>query len=102
MAEVRHRVLEVGRFNGVPVADVEKTLNGDSKFVLDEEKCFFVNPGSVGQPRDGDPRSAFGLLDAEKHEYELVRVTYQVKHAANRIIEEGLPHFLAERLSLGR
>lgn len=65
-------------------------------------KEFFINPGSVGQPRDGDPRAAYGILDTAKGEYELVRVPYPIKQAAERAIAAGLPHFLAERLYLGR
>ncbi len=87
---------------GIFSTDGTYGLDAQAKFILDKGKVFFVNPGSVGQPRDGDPRSAFGILDTEKSEYELVRVAYEVKLAANRIREEGLPHFLAERLSLGR
>jgi len=65
-------------------------------------KVFFVNPGSVGQPRDGDPRASFGVFDTAKREFQLVRVAYPIKQAADRVVEAGLPPFLAERLSLGR
>ncbi len=65
-------------------------------------KIFFINSGSVGQPRDGDPRAAFGILDTEACSYELVRVSYPIQQAAERIIAAGLPSFLAERLFLGR
>jgi diadenosine tetraphosphatase ApaH/serine/threonine PP2A family protein phosphatase len=78
------------------------SVDGDSKFQLGQGKTFFINPGSVGQPRDGDPRAAFGLLDTEKREYELVRVEYNVQETATGIIERGLPNFLAERLFVGR
>jgi diadenosine tetraphosphatase ApaH/serine/threonine PP2A family protein phosphatase len=77
-------------------------LDGESRFALGEGKTFFINPGSVGQPRDGDPRAAIGLYDSDKNEYELVRVEYPVDKAAERILNAGLPHFLAERLFLGR
>jgi len=56
----------------------------------------------VGQPRDSDPRAAFGILDTDTMEFEQVRVPYPVKQAADRIIAAGLPQFLAERLYLGR
>jgi diadenosine tetraphosphatase ApaH/serine/threonine PP2A family protein phosphatase len=78
------------------------SVDDDSKFQLGDGKTFFINPGSVGQPRDGDSRAAFGLYDSEKNEYELVRVEYDVASAANRIREAGLPPFLAERLTMGR
>jgi len=87
---------------GIFSTDGMYTVDNDSKFALGDDKFFFINPGSVGQPRDGDPRAAFGLLDTEAQEYELVRVAYPVKEAADHVMEEGLPHFLAERLFLGR
>lgn len=83
-------------------ADGVYTVDDDSKFSLGRDKGFFINPGSVGQPRDGDPRASFGLLDTESRIYEQVRISYPLEKAANRVIEAGLPPFLAERLALGR
>jgi diadenosine tetraphosphatase ApaH/serine/threonine PP2A family protein phosphatase len=60
-----------------------------------------INVGSVGQPRDGDPRAAFGVLDERAETIELRRVEYNVAGAQRRIIEAGLPIFLAERLEAG-
>ncbi len=87
---------------GIFAADGMYGLDDDRKFRLGKGKSFFINPGSVGQPRDGDPRAAYGILDTRKGEYEQVRIEYPVKAAADRVIESGLPHFLAERLHLGR
>ncbi len=87
---------------GIFSKDGVYTVDDDSKFLLGDEKLFFINVGSVGQPRDGDPRAAFGLMDTESNEYELVRLTYPVKTAADKITAAGLPAFLAERLFLGR
>ena len=87
---------------GIFSADGVYRVDDDSRFSLGEGKCFFINPGSVGQPRDGDVRASFGLLDTEKKEFELVRVAYAVKQAAERVVGAGLPNFLAERLFLGR
>ena len=78
------------------------TVDDDSRFALGSNKSFFINPGSVGQPRDRDPRAAFGLLDSTGNTYEQVRVSYPVERAANRVIEADLPQFLAERLALGQ
>ncbi len=61
-----------------------------------------VNPGSVGQPRDGDPRSSYALLDTDSQECEIVRLDYDIDKAANAIQSAGLPRFLGDRLSLGR
>ena len=87
---------------GIFSTDGVYTVDDDSRFALGDGKCFFINPGSVGQPRDGDPRATFGLLDTETNEFKLLREIYPVKKAADRIVEEGLPRFLAERLFLGR
>jgi predicted phosphodiesterase len=62
---------------------------------------FIINVGSVGQPRDRDPRLAFGLFDTEKFKYQLVRLEYDIESASKKIIDEGLPLKLAERLFLG-
>jgi putative phosphoesterase len=61
-----------------------------------------VNPGSVGQPRDGDPRASYALLDTDSHECEILRLDYDIDKAASAIESAGLPRFLADRLSVGR
>ena len=63
---------------------------------------YLVNPGSVGQPRDGDPRAGYGVLDDEERELRLFRVPYPVEKAQQRIMDAGLPASLANRLALGR
>ena len=63
-----------------------------------------INPGSVGQPRDGDWRAAYATLETEKeppNNVEFHRVEYNVEKSAERIIKAGLPRFLAERLFEG-
>ncbi len=60
-----------------------------------------VNVGSVGQPRDGDPRAAFGIIDTEAWTYDLVRVEYEIEKTAAAILDAGLPEFLARRLFKG-
>ncbi len=59
---------------------------------------YLVNVGSVGQPRDGDPHAAYGVLDLEAGSLELRRVKYRVKRARRKILNAGLPEFLGERL----
>ncbi|MBX6374438.1 MAG: metallophosphoesterase family protein [Acetobacteraceae bacterium] len=58
--------------------------------------------GAVGQPRDGDPRACYGLLDTDSSELTWVRVPYDVAAAAAKIRAAGLPELLAERLERGR
>jgi diadenosine tetraphosphatase ApaH/serine/threonine PP2A family protein phosphatase len=61
-----------------------------------------INVGSIGQPRDGDPRAGYGVLDDEAREVRLFRVPYAVEKAQQKIIAAGLPASLANRLALGR
>jgi putative phosphoesterase len=62
---------------------------------------FVLNVGSVGQPRDKDPRASFAILDTETRRAEIVRVKYDVEKASKKIINAGLPKILAERLYKG-
>jgi diadenosine tetraphosphatase ApaH/serine/threonine PP2A family protein phosphatase len=63
---------------------------------------FLVNCGAVGQPRDGDPRAAYGLLDSATRTLSLARVEYDVSAAQAKIVAAGLPDVLAQRLAVGR
>jgi diadenosine tetraphosphatase ApaH/serine/threonine PP2A family protein phosphatase len=65
------------------------------------ERRVLMNPGSVGQPRDGDPRAAFILLDLGEQVARFHRVEYDVERTQREIREEGLPEPLAERLAHG-
>ena len=60
-----------------------------------------VNPGGVGQPRDGDPRAAFMIYDSERG-FEFYRIPYDFEKTQEKIINAGLPQFLAVRLQFGR
>ena len=68
----------------------------------DETRCVLINPGSVGQPRDGDPRAGVALIDTERNRLWVRRVAYDIATAQRKIRQAGLPEFFAERLSLGR
>ena len=63
---------------------------------------YFVNVGSVGQPRDGDPRACYCIYEPSKHLLEYRRLEYDVAAAQARVREAGLPDHLAERLARGR
>jgi diadenosine tetraphosphatase ApaH/serine/threonine PP2A family protein phosphatase len=63
---------------------------------------YLVNCGAVGQPRDGDARAAFGLLDTDTRVLTVTRVHYDVQTAQTKIIDAGLPEVLARRLGVGR
>ncbi len=68
---------------------------------LDPARRYLVNPGSVGQPRDRDPRAAYGMYDSDARRFTLYRVAYDVEGAKRRILGAGLPQVLAERLTHG-
>jgi diadenosine tetraphosphatase ApaH/serine/threonine PP2A family protein phosphatase len=78
----------------VPTADVPVQLSGGRQWL--------AVVGSVGQPRDGDPAAAFVLFDTESQRISYCRVPYDVEAAATRIRDNGLPHWLADRLAVGR
>ena len=61
-----------------------------------------VNVGSVGQPRDGDPRAGYAMFDSGSRKLVLYRVPYPIEIAQRKIVAAGLPHTLANRLAIGR
>ncbi len=74
----------------------------DDPLRLDPSTRYLINVGSVGQPRDGDPRAAYALLDEEPAVVTLVRLPYNVARTQEKMVREGLPAMLVERLSVGR
>jgi diadenosine tetraphosphatase ApaH/serine/threonine PP2A family protein phosphatase len=67
-----------------------------------DTRRYLINPGSVGQPRDGDPRASCAIIDLERGACAIRRVAYDVAAAQRKIREAGLPAFLADRLAIGR
>ncbi len=65
-------------------------------------KKYFINVGSVGQPRDGDPRSAYVIYDITNHEVTLRRIEYDLSITQKKILDAGLPNGVAARLAVGR
>ena len=78
--------------------------DGDREVVVPLQRGarYLINVGSIGQPRDGDPRAAYGVLDDETRELRTFRVPYPVERAQQRIVDAGLPPSLAQRLAFGR
>ena len=66
------------------------------------ESRYLLNPGSIGQPRDGDPRAGFAIADLEQDVVEFWRVTYDIAAVQSRMRAARLPEALVQRLSLGR
>jgi predicted phosphodiesterase len=84
----------------VSIPAVKKTER-DSTFQLQVDTQYLVNPGSVGQPRDGDPRAAYAIYETELRVVSLRRVTYPVMKTAADIRQAGLPEILGMRLLHG-
>jgi diadenosine tetraphosphatase ApaH/serine/threonine PP2A family protein phosphatase len=75
---------------------------GDGAVLDVESGEWLINPGSVGQPRDGDPRAAWLELETDDWTVRFHRVSYDIAAAAQAIVDAGLPSALAERLGAGR
>jgi diadenosine tetraphosphatase ApaH/serine/threonine PP2A family protein phosphatase len=72
------------------------------EYIVPADTRCIVNVGSVGQPRDNDPRAAYGLYDTETREVKIIRIEYDNKTACEKIIKAGLPPILGERLIEGK
>lgn len=68
---------------------------------LEPGRRYLVNPGSIGQPRDRDPRASYMTYDSTKKTIRWHRVSYAVERAQQRILKAGLPKILADRLAIG-
>jgi len=89
----------------VPVAFVRDSyVRGGtySKFKVEPGRKYFINVGSVGQPRDGNPKAAYVIYDLDDGSIELRRLDYDIAAAQKKILEAGLPERLAARLALGK
>jgi predicted phosphodiesterase len=111
MAKQATRVAMIGHshvalaFRGPAEDGAEATqgaqIGGGTTLDVSEDR-WLLNPGSVGQPRDGDPRAAWLELDTERWHATYHRVEYDIDRAAESIIEAGLPEHLGRRLYLGQ
>jgi predicted phosphodiesterase len=78
-----------------------KRIVPNSTLELEPDHYYLINPGSVGQPRDGDPRAAYAVYSSADRTVEYRRVEYDIEKAADKIQSAGLPQQLAARLFLG-
>jgi putative phosphoesterase len=90
----------------IPFA-VEKNQDGyriirEMEFKIEKNSKYLINVGSVGQPRDSDPRATFALYDTKRNLFQFIKLPYDIKTQAQKIVSAGLPKYLAERLFLGR
>ncbi|MBI5183829.1 MAG: metallophosphoesterase family protein [Nitrospinae bacterium] len=87
-------IIEKDSTGDINIYNGEKRLNSECRYI--------INIGSVGQPRDRDPRSSFAVYDSETETIEIKRVSYDIAEAQEKILEKGLPFQLAYRLAYGR
>jgi len=81
--------------------DVE-VIEIDEVVRIDPDRRYIINSGSIGQPRNGDPRASYAVYDDEESTVEIKRVAYDIKKAQEKILKAELPPQLAYRLSEGR
>ncbi len=74
----------------------------DGPLLVQEGSKYLLNPGAVGQPRDGDPRAAYAIVDTTARRVDLFRLAYPIDSTQAKIVDAGLPEVLAQRLSVGR
>jgi predicted phosphodiesterase len=72
------------------------------KVFIEDGKKYIINAGSVGQPRDGDPRGSYVIYDEGKALVEIKRFSYDIRRAQEKILKASLPAWLASRLAEGR
>jgi diadenosine tetraphosphatase ApaH/serine/threonine PP2A family protein phosphatase len=87
-----------GRIGTIPAVEKRES---EAVIALQPDILYMVNPGSVGQPRDGDSRAAYALYDVEQKVVRLRRVSYPIQETADDIRKTGLPAVLAVRLFRG-
>ena len=82
--------------------DTKSTFLKAEILQLEDDKRYIVNVGSVGQPRDGNPKSCYLVFDADNQQVTFQRIDYDIEAAQNRIILAGLPKILSDRLAIGK
>ncbi|HZM52208.1 MAG TPA: metallophosphoesterase, partial [Vicinamibacteria bacterium] len=78
------------------------TVAPSFRFKLRPGVRYLVNPGSVGQPRDGNPLASFAMFDSATRMVSIHRIPYQIQATQQKIMKAGLPRPLADRLGIGR
>jgi len=79
-----------------------EVVRGQEETRLEPGATYLINPGSVGQPRDGIALASFGILDTNRLVYRNLRVAYDVQETQRKVLQAGLPPELARRLAEGR
>jgi predicted phosphodiesterase len=107
MSAIGQRFCFIGHTH-LPVI-VQKNINKgkmeilrETRIHLDDDYSYFINVGSIGQPRDSNPDSCVVMFDEDYETIEFIRIPYDITTSRGKIISEGLPSYLAERLTLAR
>jgi len=87
---------------GIYSAEIDGLSTRTGAVKLNPGTRCIINIGSVGQPRDGDPRLSFAMFDSSEWSVEIIRLEYDAQAAGRKIRGNGLPPFLAERILIGR
>lgn len=98
---VGHTHVPVVYVQGASGRVVQHAPDYDKPVDLSAEGRYIINPGSVGQPRDSDPRAAYGILNKDAMTFQHRRVAYDVEEVQNRMIDAALPPPLVARLQYG-
>lgn len=77
-------------------------LHDGGSYMVPPTTRVILNPGSVGQPRDGNPGASYGFYDTVRSQFEVIRVPYDIPRAQEASLEAGLPQVLAARLAVGK
>jgi diadenosine tetraphosphatase ApaH/serine/threonine PP2A family protein phosphatase len=78
------------------------TIGTSFRYKLKPGVRYLINPGSIGQPRDGNPLASFAIYDSDARAVTIYRIPYRVYEAQQKILKAGLPRPLADRLAIGR
>jgi len=78
------------------------SLFSGGRISLEPQVRYVVNPGAIGQPRDGNPAASFGVWDPSAHAVETRRASYDIERAQEKMRRAGLPEYLIARLAVGR
>lgn len=79
----------------------EGITDDSHEYLLEEDKRYLINPGSVGQPRDSNPKSSLAIFDIDEMKIQFFRIEYDIKSAQRKIRKTKLAKYLADRLATG-
>lgn len=80
---------------------IKQGFKSGESIELETKKAYLINPGAVGQPRDGNPQVSFAILDVYQWSVSFIRLDYDIERAQGAILEAGLPPAVADRLGYG-